>query len=43
MLWNERNDILDRDDLWQSPLGDWYSEEIDALIPRLYRSIEVCQ
>ena len=40
MLLKDKNDNLDRDDLWKSALRVWYSE-IERLIPRLYRRMPI--
>jgi transposase len=39
ILWAEKDDIRDQDDLWEEAVRDWYSDRVDMLIPRLYQSM----
>ena len=38
-LYEDRNHIRDKDDLWEYALHYWYSDRLDHLIPRLYSSL----
>ena len=40
VLWEERQDISDKEDLWEAVLRGWYSERLDTLIPRLYQGYQ---
>ena len=39
MIWEDHDEIRDKDALWQSASRAWYSERVELLIPRLYQSM----